>query len=62
VRLPGWTDGGGFFLGDGEPFVLIKGGEPSPPSWQPLLLRERWLGDEWGTRWLQPEKDRVETA
>jgi DNA polymerase-3 subunit alpha len=60
VRLPGWTGGRGFFLGDGESFVLVKGSEPSPPSWQPLLLRGRWLGDEWSTFWFQAEA--VESA
>jgi DNA polymerase-3 subunit alpha len=57
VRLPGWTGGQGFFLGDGETFVTVRG-EPShqtPPAWRPLLVRGRWLGDEWGTFWLQAE-------
>jgi len=56
VRLPGWTGGRGFFLGDGETFVVARGTEPSPPPWRPLLLRGRWRGDEWGTRWLQVEE------
>jgi DNA-directed DNA polymerase III PolC len=57
VRLPGWTGGQGFFLGDGETFVIVRG-EPdqqAPPPWQPLLVAGRWLGDEWGTFWLQAE-------
>jgi DNA polymerase III alpha subunit len=57
VRLPGWTGGQGFFLGDGETFVTVRG-EPSqqaPPPWQPLLVHGRWIGDEWGTFWLQAE-------
>jgi DNA polymerase III alpha subunit len=58
VRLPGWTGGQGFFVGDGNTFVVAKGEstKPSPPPWQPLLLRGRWLGDEWGTYWLQVDQ------
>jgi DNA polymerase-3 subunit alpha len=56
VRLPGWTGGRGFFLGDGETFVVVKGGESLPPRWSPLLLRGRWVGDDWGTFWLQVEE------
>ena len=55
VRLPGWTGGEGFFLGDDETFVVARG-EPAqraPAAWQPLLVRGRWLGDEWGGFWLQ---------
>jgi DNA polymerase III alpha subunit len=55
VRLPGWTGGEGFFLGDGETFVVARG-EPAqraPAAWQPLLVRGRWLGDEWGGFWFQ---------
>jgi DNA polymerase III alpha subunit len=57
VRLPGWTGAQGFFLGDGESIVIVRG-EPdqqAPPPWQPLLVDGRWLGDEWGTFWLQAE-------
>jgi DNA-directed DNA polymerase III PolC len=55
VRLPGWTGGEGFFLGDGETFVVARGGpaQRAPTAWQPLLVRGRWLGDEWGGSWLQ---------
>lgn len=56
VRLPGWTGGRGFFLGDRETFVVAQGSEPSPPHWEPLLLRGRWVGDDWGTFWLQVEE------
>jgi DNA polymerase-3 subunit alpha len=58
VRLPGWTGGQGFFLGDGETFVLAKGGPTgkAPPPWRPLLVRGLWLGDEWGSAWLQVEE------
>jgi DNA polymerase III alpha subunit len=58
VRLPGWTGGPGFFLGDGETFVIAKPrpGSETPPAWQPLLVHGRWLGDEWGSFWLQVEE------
>jgi DNA polymerase III alpha subunit len=58
VRLPGWTGGPGFFLGDGQTFVVAKGdaARQAPPPWQPLLVQGRWLGDEWGTSWLQVEE------
>ncbi len=63
VRLPGWTGSQGFLLGDGEAFVMVKGDPswPAPAPWHPLLLRGRWLGDEWDTYWLQAdEMERVE--
>jgi hypothetical protein len=57
ARLPGWTGGDGFFLGDGQSFVIVKGDKAlkAPPAWQPLLVRGRWIGDGWGTFWLQAE-------
>ena len=58
ARLPGWTGGQGFFLSDGDVFVTARGDAPlrSPPHWQPLLARGRWLNDEWGTAWFQVEE------
>jgi DNA-directed DNA polymerase III PolC len=58
VRLPGWTGGPGFFLGDGDTFVIVKGGKgtQAPPTWRPLLLRGRWTGDGYGTFWFQAEQ------
>ena len=58
VRLPGWTGGQGFYLGDGETFVIAKGTKSlkAPPPWQPLILQGRWLSDEFGTSWLQVEQ------
>ncbi len=63
VRLPGWTGGPGFFLGDGDTFVIVcpdvpgivKSEGKAPPAWQPVIVRGRWVGDEWGTTWLQGE-------
>jgi DNA-directed DNA polymerase III PolC len=58
VRLPGWTGGQGFFLGDGESFVVARGKRSGqlPPPWQPRLVRGRWLGDDWGGCWLQVDE------
>jgi hypothetical protein len=61
VRLPGWTGGEGFFLGDGQRFVTVKAERgdktfKAPPAWQPLLVRGRWIGDNYGTWWLQAEE------
>lgn len=55
VRLPGWTGGEGFYLWDGETWIVAKARElqRSPRSWMPVLLRGRWIGDEWGTSWLR---------
>lgn len=57
-RLPGWTGGAGFYLGDGQTFVLARGGEAfkSPPPWQPVVIRGRWLSDAFGTAWLQVDR------
>ena len=56
-RLPGWTGGQGFFLGDGVTFVVVKGDKKlkAPPPWQPLDVRGRWVGEPFGTFWLQAE-------
>ncbi len=58
VRLPGWTGGPGFFLGDGQTFVVARGDpvRQAPPPWQPLVAHGRWSGDEWGSSWLQVER------
>jgi hypothetical protein len=58
VRLPGWTGGQGFFLGDGDCFVIARGDAAlrAPSPWQPLLLQGRWTDDEWGTAWFQVEE------
>ena len=62
VRLPGWTGGPGFFLGDRDSFITVRQGKKrdretdAPEPWKPLLVRGRWLRDEWGTEWLQVEQ------
>jgi hypothetical protein len=60
VRLPGWGRGEGFYLWDGETWVAVRvnKSQKRPPSWEPLLLRGRWVGDEWGTCWLQAKEIR----
>ncbi len=58
VRLPGWTGGDGFFLWDGETWVIARVGEgrEKPAPWESVVLRGRWVSDEWGTFWLQVER------
>jgi DNA polymerase III alpha subunit len=60
IRLPGWTGGEGFYLWDGGTWIVAKmrDGQRSPTTWEPLLLSGRWIGDEWGTHWLQVEEMR----
>ena len=50
VRLPGWTGGKGFFVGDGEDYVIAQMAEGStrPSVWQPIQIRGRWVLDAWG--------------
>ena len=54
-RLPGWTGGAGFYLGDGQSFILARDGESLklPPAWQPVVVQGRWLSDVFGTGWLK---------
>ncbi len=57
-RLSGWTGGAGFYLGDGQTFVLARGSKSlkAPPSWQPVAVQGRWLSDAFGTGWLQVDR------
>jgi DNA polymerase III alpha subunit len=61
VRLPGWTGGKGFFLGDGDSYITVdKEGAAHPPAWEPLLIRGEWRSDSWGTLWMRADSiDRV---
>jgi len=54
-RLPGWTGGQGFYLSDGQTFVLARraGSLKAPPPWQPVVVQGRRLNDAFGTTWLQ---------
>jgi DNA polymerase III subunit alpha len=58
VRLPGWPGGPGFFLGDGRTLVVAQGDPTSkaPPPWRSVLVRGRWIADEWGSAWLQADE------
>jgi DNA polymerase-3 subunit alpha len=63
VRLPGWTGGQGFYLGDEETFVVARGGPAfqAPPPWAPVVVQGRWVDDEWRGSWLQVEEvERIE--
>jgi DNA polymerase III alpha subunit len=57
IRLPGWTGGPGYFFGDQETFVIARQDDSlkKPKAWLPFIIRGRWLGDKWGTHWLQVE-------
>ncbi len=61
VRLPGWTGGPGFFLGDGDTFIIVRAGRDhkAPSPWQPLILHGRWMTDPWGGGWYQAETMRL---
>ena len=62
VNLDPVGGGQGFFLGDGDAFITVKGDRSAkaPPPWQPLLVHAQWLADEWGTSWLKAEQiDRI---
>jgi DNA polymerase III subunit alpha len=58
ARLPGWTGGDGFFLGDGDTLVLVRQpkGEPAPGPWEPVGVSGRWVCDSWGSCWLQAQR------
>jgi DNA polymerase-3 subunit alpha len=58
MRLPGWTGGQGFFLGDGDTFIVARTekGRIQPKVWQPQHVRGRWLGDGMGTFWFQVQE------
>ena len=61
VRLPGWTGGPGFFLSDGERFVICRAGKESraPAPWKPVRVRGRWAVDHFGAGWLQASQVEV---
>ena len=60
VRLPGRTGGKGFFLSDGQTYVIAIPADEvkSSPVWDPLIVQSRWRLDEWGGGWLQVEEMR----
>jgi hypothetical protein len=61
VRLPGWTGGKGFFLGDGHDFVTVVPAKELAETawrklWRPLQLSGWWRQDEWQGEWFQADK------
>jgi len=50
TRLPGWTGGAGFFLGDEQSYVVAVTPRhaPAPTAWQVVQASGRWVVDEWG--------------
>ncbi|MBK8984984.1 MAG: DNA polymerase III subunit alpha [Chloroflexi bacterium] len=54
ARLPGWTGGKGYFLDDGDDFVVVQGVERGDlPVGVAVVLDGRYRHDEWGTAWFQ---------
>ena len=53
-RLPGWTGGPGYFVGDGDSYIIVRAPEDqkAPAPWHPLLLVGRWQTDAWGSSWF----------
>jgi hypothetical protein len=46
--LPGWTGDKGFFVSDGDDFVIVQMKRMKVPLWEPLRLQGVWREDEWG--------------
>jgi hypothetical protein len=46
--LPGWTDDKGFFVTDGDDFVIVQMKRMKVPLWEPLRFQGMWREDEWG--------------
>jgi hypothetical protein len=55
VRLPGWTGGGGFYLWDGETWIIAKtqSSKKLPAAWRILEVQGRWSRDRWELEWIQ---------
>jgi DNA polymerase III alpha subunit len=58
ARLPGWTGGKGWFLGDPSHYAVAVTAEDSavPKAWRPILVCGQWRTDEWGDAWLQVDE------
>ncbi len=62
-RLPGWTGSEGFYLGDGQSYIVVKPDRAmkvrqssrTPKTWQAVGLRGRVTSDEWGNTWFAAE-------
>jgi DNA polymerase-3 subunit alpha len=55
VRLPGWTGGPGYFVGDGDFFVIARSND-RPPQWKPVIVRGQWQRDTYGSAWLEAKE------
>jgi len=57
VRLPGWHRGG-YALWDGISWTWteVAQGTPTPPAWDPIVVRGQWHADRWGMGWLIVER------
>lgn len=56
ARLPGWTGGKGFFLDDGDSYIIVRGLDKEKPAvWRAVVVNGRLRQDEWGTTWFQAE-------
>ena len=58
TRLPGWTGGKGFFIGDGEAFVITRLAQSVKTAakiapWVPFRFIGYWRLDEWGGGWFE---------
>jgi DNA polymerase III alpha subunit len=51
-RLPGWTGGKGWFMSDGDSFVIVRGGK-RPSAWEKVVINGRYRVDSWGGGWFQ---------
>jgi hypothetical protein len=47
-RLPGWTGDRGFFVSDGDDFVIVQMKRTKVPLWEAFRLQGVWREDEWG--------------
>ena len=61
VRLPGWTGGSGFFVGDSDSFVIARlnkrlTGDVKVKNWEPTRFSGIWRQDEWGGGWFAAEQ------
>lgn len=60
TRLPGWTGGQGFFLDDGDNYVIVRGLDKEKPKiWEAVMVNGRFRQDEWGTTWFQAESAKL---
>ncbi|MGB5058919.1 MAG: hypothetical protein WBO48_09500, partial [Candidatus Promineifilaceae bacterium] len=62
ARLPGWTGGKGYFLDDGDDFVIVQGLEKGAlPVGEVVVVDGRYRHDEWGAAWFQATSVRTVT-